>query len=155
MFKSKDGKSFGSAYVAKKRDAMHGEGDKTTNAPESPMASKEESRTNNEGEALFSKSEANAPDNNVKSNPENVDPHSVVAEHGPASDVHIHSDMKANEHHVMSHHKSGHVHHSKHGSAQDAHKAAAELAEAGDQPSGNPEEGNAPESDGFTMPRLA
>ena len=155
MFKSRDGKSFGSAYVAKKRDAMHGEGDKSLSAPESPMSSKEEPRTGTDGEALFSKSEANAPDNDVKTNPEKVDPHSVVSEHGPASDVHIHSDHKANEHHVISHHKSGHVHHSKHSSASDAHKAAAELAESGDQPSGNPEGDGAPEYDGFTMPRLA
>jgi len=148
MFKSKDGKSFGSAYVAKRRD-------KELSAPEKPMASREEPRTNSEGEALMSKANANAPDNDVKSSPENVDPSAVVAEHGPATDVHIHSDMKANEHHVVSHHKSGHVHHSKHSSAQDAHKAAAVLAEASDQPSGSPESDNAPESDGFTMPRLA
>lgn len=154
MFKSKDGKPFGSAYAAKRRDTEH-EKAKGLETPETPASSKETPRTTNEGEALFSKSEATAPDNDVKSSPENVDPKSVVSEHGPASDVHIHSDHKANEHHVISHHKSGHVHHSKHASAPDAHKMAAELASEGDQPSGSPAGDNAPESDGFTMPRLA
>ena len=154
MFQSKDGKKFGSAFVAKRRDKEH-EQAMGTEKPENPMEKKEESRTSNEGEALMSKASASAPDNDVKTNPENVDPHSVVSEHGPATDVHIHSDMKANAHHVVSHHKSGHVHHSTHSSAQDAHRAAAELAEAGDQASNNPAEQNAPESDGFTMPRLA
>lgn len=154
MFKSKDGKSFGSAYVAKRRDAAHESG-MGTNEPEKPEASKEEPRTSNEGEALFSKSEATAPDNDVKTNPENMDPHAVVAEHGPALSTTVHSDHANNEHHVMSHHKSGHVHHSKHGNAPDAHKAAMELASEGDQPAGNPSDNEAPEADGFSMPKLA
>lgn len=158
MFSSKDGKKFGSAYVAKKRDAMHGEGDKNLNTPETPMEQKEESRTGNEGEALMSKANANAPDNDVKSNPENVDPKAVVAEHGPALSTEVHSDHVNNEHHVMSHHKSGHVHHSKHGSMQDAHSAATELASTGEgeKPAGDGmSENESPEPDGFSMPKLA
>lgn len=154
MFESKDGKKFGSAYVARRRDKEH-EQAMGTEKPENPMEKKEESRTSNEGEALMSKANANAPDNDVKDSPEGVDPHAVVAEHGPAMSTEVHSDHTKNEHHVISHHKSGHVNHSKHGSAQDAHNAAMALASQGDQPSGSPEGEQAPEADGFQMPKLA
>ena len=150
MFKSKDGKSFGSAYVAKRRDDEHAKG--------LPMGeSKEEPRTLGTGEAKFSSKEATAPDNDVKANPEGVDAHQVVAEHGKAHTVHIAHDHKNKKHHVMSTHEDGHVQETEHGSPKEAHDAAATLAGAGsDQPAGSetPEMG-APEADGFSMPKLA
>jgi len=54
MFPSKDGKKFGSAYVAKRRDQEH-EKSRGTEKPENPMVGKEEPRTSNDGEALMSK----------------------------------------------------------------------------------------------------
>ena len=150
MFKSKDGKSFGSAYVAKRRDDEH--------AKSLPMGeTKEAPRTNPMGEAKTSSNEATAPDNDVKANPENVDPHQIVAQHGKAHTIHVAHDHKAKKHHVMSTHEDGHVQESEHASPKDAHDAAAVLAGAGsDQPAGseNPEM-EAPEADGFSMPKLA
>jgi|ERR1039458_3198721 hypothetical protein len=166
MFPSKNGKSYGSAYVAKKKDSMHSGDDPS--AKQSPKATdmgfgqpskgaepKAASRTSPEGEALFSKANANAPDNNVATNPDNVDAASVVAEHGPAEHVHIHHDHNANKHQVISHHKDGHMHSSQHGSSQEAHKAAAELAGDQNNAAAAPTAAQAPESDGFSMPNLA
>jgi hypothetical protein len=153
MFPTKDGKKFGSAYVAKKKDAMHS----------MPMGeSKEESRTNPSGEALFSKAEASAPDNDVKTNPESVDPSAVASEHGPASSVTVHHDHKNNKHHVVSRHPDNHMHTSDHASAAEAHNAGAQLAgEANtenDNKPANAEQqsgGDLYGNDGFKMPKLA
>ena len=152
MFKSKDGKSFGSAYVAKKRDSMHaGAGDKSMPMGESKAAP----RTNPQGEALMSAANANAPDNDVKANPEGVDAASVVAQHGPAVSTTVHHDHKGGNHVVVSRHANGHVHTSKHSSAKDAHDEAAQLAGADQPAAGAPAAPEAPESDGFSLPKLA
>jgi hypothetical protein len=45
----------------------------------------------------------------------------VVSEHGPATEMHMKSDHKAGVHQVSSTHGSF-THHSKHGSAHEAHK---------------------------------
>ena len=44
----------------------------------------------------------------------------VVAEHGPAHGMHY--AKVGDEHHVVSHHADGHVHHAKHGSFGEAHE---------------------------------
>lgn len=119
MFQSKDGKKFGSAFVAKRRDAEH--------EKSAQMGSQEETG-------------AHAPEQ-------------VVAEHGKATSVHIVHDHKNNKHKVTSTHEDGHVHESEHASAKEAHDTASALAGGGDQPV--EQETEAPESDGFSIPKLA
>ncbi len=149
MYTTKSGQKFGSAFVGKKKDTLGS----ANNAM--PMGeSKADSRTNADGEALMSKANANAPDNDVKSSPEGVDPNQVVAEHGKAHTVHIAHDHKNKKHHVISTHESGHVHESEHASPKEAHDAASALAGAGSDQAQS-EEPEAPESDGFMMPKLA
>ena len=143
MFPTKDGKKFGSAYVAKRRDAEKEKAEAALGekheASETPEFEAGEQECMKEKEAEGATPSAD----------------SVKAEHGPAMSTHVHSDHTSNEHHVISHHKNGHVHHSKHGSAQEAHDMAAALAEGGDQTSHSAAGDQAPESDGFQMPRLA
>jgi hypothetical protein len=56
------------------------------------------------------------------------DPAQVVAEHGPANDVHVTHDHAANKHHVSSTHEDGHQDESDHGSVEEAHDHAKALA---------------------------
>ena len=142
MFKSKDGKSFGSSYVAKRRDSEH---DKMAQSVMGDSPEHEAAET-----PEFEKGEQEG----MKEAPEQEKPEQVVAKHGPANTVHVTHDRKAKKHHVVSTHADGHVHSSDHGSASEAHSHAAALANSGDQPSaeGAPE---APEADGFQMPKLA
>lgn len=63
-----------------------------------------------------------------------ADPAQVVAEHGPANDVHVTHDHATGKHHVTSTHEDGHVEESDHGSAAEAHDHAKALSEdAGSQ----------------------
>jgi hypothetical protein len=174
-FKSKDGKSFGSAYVAKKKDAMHagatepstsmGPKDTTrdTEAPEKAAVPAEESRTNDEGAAKVSAKEATAPDNDVLANPEGVDAGAVVAEHGPASSVTTHHDHQSGKHVVISRHPSGHMNMSQHKSHGEAHEAAKQLSGPANEentdknPNADAGQGDmygGGENDGFKMPGL-
>jgi hypothetical protein len=52
------------------------------------------------------------------------DPHEVVAEHGPATDVHVHHEHATGQHTVESDHEDGHKHKSEHGSSGEAHQHA-------------------------------
>jgi hypothetical protein len=165
MFQSKDGKKFGSGFVAKRRDSEHDKLSKdvmgSSNKDSSmPMGeSKEESRTNPQGEAKFSSKEATAPDNDVLANPEGVDAGAVAAEHQPATSVTTHHSK--DKHVVVSRHPDGHMHMSQHKSHADAHAAAAQLSGPGqdentNKPANEDSYGDgAPEKDGFLMPRLA
>ena len=166
MFQSKDGRKFGSAYVAKKRDSMHAgddpsakmgpkSTDKPFGQPTKGSVPKEEPRTSSEGEALMSKANAHAEPNDVKANPEGVDAHQVVAEHGKAHTVHIAHDHKNKKHHVVSTHEDGHVQTSEHESPKEAHDMASNLAGTGEQPAAENPEMEAPEADGFQLPKLA
>jgi hypothetical protein len=58
----------------------------------------------------------------------------VAMDHGPASKVEItHGEGgEGGDHMVTSHHEDGHVHHSSHDSAAEAHAAAAHLAGVSD-----------------------
>ena len=144
MFPSKDGKKYGSAYVAKKRDAMHGMGEAVMHDTD-----KHEAAETPEFERGEQEGQKEAPE-------QNENPSQVVAEHGPANTVHVAHDHKAKKHHVVSTHADGHVHESNHGSAKEAHDHAAQLAAAETQPEGQPAAGAASaEADGFPMPRLA
>ena len=143
-FPTKSGKSFGSAYVAKRHDKEHEKaaqgilgGDKHE-AAETPEFEKGEQ----EGQ--------------TEQPEQNEHPSQVVSQHGPANTVHIAHDHKAKKHHVISTHKDGHVHESEHATASEAHNHASELA-GGDQPSAEATGAApaAPEADGFSMPRLA
>ena len=70
-------------------------------------------------------------------------PEEVVAEHGPAVEVHIQHEHEMGSHHVHSVHPDGHEHHSDHGSAGEAHEHAKKLASADSEqePSADEEEG--------------
>lgn len=141
MFQSKDGKKFGSAFVAKRRDTEHdkmakdilgGADDAQHEEKETPEFEAGEQEGAQEGKEA---------------------PEAIVAKHGKATSTHTTHDHKANKHHVTSTHESGHVHQSEHGSAGEAHKHALALA-GGDQPMPE-EESSDPEADGFQMPKLA
>jgi hypothetical protein len=83
---------------------------------------------------------------NTGGGPENEDPQSVVAAHGPAKSIHI--EHGENEHTVHSKHEDGHEHHSSHGSAKEAHDHASQLAGVEDEgysePTGGEEEESSP-----------
>ena len=139
MFQSKDGKRFGSAFVAKRRDAEHDKSAEPTSVEEVKAPVAENSVGEQEEQGAH-------------------EPTQVVAQHGKAHTVHIAHDHKNKKHHVISTHEDGHVHESEHGSPKEAHDAASVLASAaGDQPSPDATTGveKAPESDGFSMPKLA
>ena len=146
MFPTKDGKSYGSRFVAKRKDTEH---DKMG----APAAS--------DGEGLMKKAapmpEAQEPAQKLEgmaAPPE--DPKQVVAKDGPAETIHIAHDHAANKHHVISTHR-GKVHESEYGSAKEAHDAASQLS-GGDQPMGSPaptESDNAMFGDSFQTPKLA
>jgi hypothetical protein len=151
-FFSKDGRKSGSAFVAKRRDA---EAAKSEPTGKSSQMGKE---IMNQGDPGPKAPTAQVGASNIEN--EETGTHAatqVAQEHGPATTVHIAHDHKAGKHSVTSTHKSGHVHQSTHKSAGDAHKFASALAGgAGDQPTEEPEGmPEAPESDGFAMPRLA
>ncbi len=132
MFKSKDGKSFGSAFVAKRRDTEHAKSENRTmdtQEPGKPTEPKEEPRT---AESGMAKKTSAYPGHEVentadtKASPEGVDPSAVAAEHQPATSVTIHHSK--DNHMVVSRHPDGHMHTSQHKSHKDAHAAAAQLS---------------------------
>lgn len=140
MFQSKDGKKFGSAFVAKRRDAEH---DKASQMGKEVMdqgdpGAKEPTTENQMGSQEESGMQS---------------PEQVVAEHGKATSVHLTHDHKNNKHKVTSTHESGHVHESDHASAKEAHDAGSALGGGSEQPM--EQENEAPEPDGFSMPKLA
>lgn len=120
MFQSKDGKKFGSSYVAKRRDSEH---DKMA---QSVLGD------NHEHEAAETPEFEKGEQEGAKESPEQEKPEQVVAKHGPANTVHVTHDRKAKKHHVVSTHADGHVHTSDHATADEAHKAAGALS-GGDQ----------------------
>jgi hypothetical protein len=118
MFKTADGeKSFGSGFRAKKYDEFHSK----------PTEHKEESRTNAMG---MSKKSQPAAENKEDEGMNHEDPKQVVAEHGPATTVHIRHDRVANKHHVTSTHDDGHVAESDHPDVVSAHEHGKQLAGA-------------------------
>lgn len=125
MFQSKDKKKqFGSAYVAKRYDSMHG-------AEESPEHEEKESPEFEKGEQ-----------EGMNEAPETNEEHKqVVAEHKPAHTVIVKHDHKAGKHTVTSHHRDGHSHQSEHSAPRNAHEAAAILGGAGVDESEIPSEG--------------
>jgi hypothetical protein len=168
-FQSKDGKSFGSKFVAKRRDTEHakmaGEGDKAFGQPAKGSVPKEESRTDSMGETnktAYPGVEQVDNTADTKASPEGVDPSAVAAEHGGATHITVHHDHKNNKHHVVSHHPSGHMHTSDHASAPDAHAAAAQLSgeqhtENNDKPANADQSGDSTMdmfNDGFKTPKL-
>lgn len=56
------------------------------------------------------------------------DPAAVVAEHGPANEVHVSHDRSAGKHHVHSEHEDGHQTESDHASSDEAHDHGKALA---------------------------
>lgn len=96
--------------------------------------------------------------------PEDI--HDVVAEHGPAVEIHTKHDHEAGVHQVTSHHgehrqgnEEGHgfTHHSKHGSAEEAHKHMGHALGLGDQKHEKAEspEYEAKEEEAATIPGMA
>ncbi len=147
-FPTKSGKSFGSAYVAKRHDNEHEKMAKSVLGGDSAAHEAGESKPFEAGEQEGQKEQPE----------QNEQPSQVVAQHGPANTVHVAHDHKAKKHHVTSTHADGHVHTADHASAGEAHKAASELAGGDQAQSENPAAAGAaaaPEADGFSMPRLA
>jgi hypothetical protein len=145
MFTAKSGKKFGSAFVGKRQDMEH---DKMSKEPMSGSPAHEAAET-----PEFERGEQEG----TKEGQEGMNeaPEQVAQEHGSATTVHVSHDHKSGKHHVVSTHPDGHVHTSDHASAGEAHSAAGKLS-GGDQP---PAEGmgapEAPEPDGFSLPKLA
>lgn len=73
------------------------------------------------------------------------DPAAVVAEHGPANEIHVSHDRAANKHHVHSEHEDGHQTESDHASSDEAHDHGKALAmdpgEGGEQMGGGGDDG--------------
>lgn len=140
-FSSKDGtKKFGSRFQKNRYDSVHaekmdsgkvGEGEKSTGNPVKGSEPKAMSRVGATGETKGAMDEAHVPDNDVKGmNMEEGSqeaPANVVAQHGPATHTHVHSDHKTGKHVVVSHHADGHMHHNLHKSADAAQSEAAQL----------------------------
>lgn len=172
-FTSKDGKrKFGSGFQAKRYDSVHandmqeptGQGPMKSSAKK-PTEPKEESRTESTGFSKKSQPSVNSTSNTkgmhmgndapkehedfeesrTNDNGESTSPEEVVSQHGSAHTVTVHHDHTANKHHVMSHHKDGHMHESNHASAMEAHEHAKQLgsADADENKSGEPGEGEA------------
>ncbi len=167
MFSSKDGRKFGSAFVAKRRDTEHAKSENRTmdtQEPGKPTEPKEEPRT---AESGMAKKTSAYPGHEVentadtKAEPEGVDPSAVAAQHGPASSVTIHHNHQGGQHHVVSRHADGHMHKGDFGSAPDAHAAAKQLS--GEQHTENTDSApNAEQTsgddlfgDGWKTPKLA
>jgi hypothetical protein len=147
MFPSKDGKKFGSAYVAKRRDAEHDKAAQVmegTNALEKPASNPDEKALMGEKPAVENEPEQKAPEA----------PAQVVMAHGKANTIHVAHDHKNGKHHVISTHEDGHVHESEFKSPKEAHDAALALS-GGDQPPAEAPGTEEPAADGFKMPRLA
>lgn len=149
-FPTKDGsKKFGSRFAQRKYDEHHGGDNKpAASAGAKLMNDAHESKESPEFEA--GEQEGAQEQQQGQESPQNV-----VKMHGKAQHVHVSHDNENNKHHVHSVHADGHVHDSDHASADEARTAAKTLG-GGDQASTVPtEEDNAPEPDGFQMPRLA
>jgi hypothetical protein len=155
MFKSKDGKSFGSAFVAKRRDSEHDKMGSDNKEPMMGAAKPEPKGMPGMGESSAHEAAEKPEFEKGEQEGMNEAPEQVAQEHGAATTVHVSHDHKSGKHHVVSTHPDGHVHTSDHASAGEAHSAAGKLS-GGDQP---PAEGmgapEAPEPDGFSLPKLA
>lgn len=99
MYTAKDGRNFGNHQVGKRYDERFGE--------KEPQGDQEQA--------------------SGKQDVSDQDIDSVVAEHGPAHEVHIKHDHEADTHHVESHHGEV-VHHSDHSSGYEAHEHARKAA---------------------------
>ena len=152
-FPTKSGKSFGSAYVAKRKDSEH---DKMANDVMGQTGQKPAMSPAHEA-AETPEFERGEQEGAKEQNPEqNEQPSQVVAQHGPANTVHVAHDHKAGKHHVTSTHADGHVHTSDHATSAEAHKASSELAGGDQAQAENPAAAPAaPEADGFVLPKLA
>jgi hypothetical protein len=162
-YTSTSGKKFGSAFAGRKKDEMDSQkegGDPKNNPFGSPasVASKGPAMPPAAGKPPVAPPLGGAkPPMAGAAEPEAPqDPHAVVAEHGPATSVHITHDHAAKKHHVTSTHADGHVHNSDHASAQEANDAGSQLGGVEKPEAAAPEQaaGGAPESDGFNMPSL-
>jgi len=143
---TKPGKKFGNIYQGRKFDEMHGKGDNAVKSAVSDVHESNESPEFEAGEQEGAK--------------EGGDVHPVVAQHGPATEVHHLHDHANNKHHVHSKHADGHEEHSDHESTQEAHEQGGKLAGVSvkDENEAKGEEdrqqGAHSEEDNFMMPPL-
>ena len=144
MFKTKSGKSFGSAYVAKRHDDEYDKKASSVLGGDSPEHEAKETPEFEKGEQEGAKE---APEQNEQ-------PSQVVAQHGKAHTIHVAHDHKSGKHHVVSTHADGHVHTSDHASAKEAHDAATQLA-GGDQAAAPNAEMGGETAPAQSLPRLA
>lgn len=168
MFKSKDGKKFGSIFAQRHYDAnhsedgMHSEGGKETNAHEEAETPEFEAGEREGMNKDFEDKESGMHDEMHGGEEE----HPAVKEHGKAHKVVVTHDEKAGRHTVQSHHSDGHVHTNVHEHAHKAHDEARELAavppagkegnEEKDSPfhKGKQQAGASSEEDGFMAPDI-
>ena len=154
MFKSKDGKAFGSRFAQRRRDAEH-----DADAAKQPkMSAAHEAGETPEFEAG---EQEGAQESQNQNQPKQENPAEVVAKHGKAVHVHTSHDNVNGKHHVHTVHQDGHVHDSDHATEKEATDTAKQLG-AGDEqaqettdPFAQSAQDTDLESDGFKMPRLA
>lgn len=142
MFESKvtPGKKFGNGFKQKHYDEMHGKEDSEAahEVNETPEFEAGEQEGAEEGQ----------------------DVHPVVAQHGPATEVHTQHDHVNKRHHVHTKHEDGHENHSDHQSAEEAHEEGGKLAgisvkrENEEKGQEDGQQGAHSEEDGFQMPPL-
>ena len=143
-FPTKSGKSFGSAYVAKRKDSEHDKMAQSVMGDDSPKHEAAEKPEFEKGEQ-----------EGMKEAPEQEKPDQVLAKHGPAHTIHVAHDHKGKKHHVVSTHADGHVHTSDHGSAKDAHDAATALSGGDQAPAAPNAEMGGEASSPLSLPKLA
>jgi hypothetical protein len=166
-FPTKDGKKkFGSGFVAKRYDSMHpGESEPTAGPAKAPGGlglKKASPAPLGEDNPFAAKPTPSAamnpalgaePDPNAQPDPNAPeDPQSTVAQHGAASNVTVHHSHSTGKHVVVSKHPDGHLHHSVHATAQDAHSAAKTLG-GGAEPTQDENEPQLGEVEGAGAPR--
>ena len=131
-YRSKSGKEFSNLHMARRDDVMH-ETPKTK-LKINPLGDK------SDGTEILGKVAGKD-----QEQPETQDSGTVVAEHGPATEVVI--KHEGDKHTVTSKHADGHVHKSVHETAEDAHVEGKQLAGASEDVAPEDEE-----SDG--MPQM-
>jgi len=76
--------------------------------------------------------EGEGDDYNAGAEDQAQDGSAMAAEHGPAVEINMQHDHEGGRHSVHAVHPDGHAHDSQHGSADEAHRFAAQVAGAGE-----------------------
>jgi hypothetical protein len=158
-FQSKDGKSYGSAYVAKRKDKEHGDAANEPKRFDSYEGGKQPSEENDNSKAEpkehsedkvneFSKSE-NVPSEHNE-HVEHEAPEATVQAHGLAHTVHYKLDHENGQHQVRSLHDDNYEAETVHGSTSQAfgHGKALAFEAGGVEQATSPKKRNHPDQQG-------